>query len=778
MSRLPPKIRNRIARTIAVVSLAMACVDTATAQIAESPPIYYPPNTRPVVAPQVVAPKAFVPPTRLESPPKPYLPPNSDAAAKIDRVQSAPLVAPRPESELTLKAAKTVGSKSTAAHLDVYHQTVAGEPRRSITSPIQPIPPANSHTTEDEPKLGRNDAPTANTNRAPHPAVDVNASAGSDNHVESATSQVSRRAFERLPVTKTTAVVTESRKTHRATNIATMGASLKGASLNPARSTSQADVSQAEMSSRIEPTSSINDYRIANAVTPPKPANNSQETQAKVRNANPTPTKSSQPTVAGGHDGYNMSQRAMGYQNEAACGPGCGGCALCASPFSPDPNYENAPFDPAWEWDVYDGKWFNCVQQPLINWGRGLYKPGPTPPSKDWFGRKNPINSSFLLYGDYRTAIAYNDAGGQDAAVWAHRLNLDFDFKWTATERLHAFWGPLDRGTFTRLQADDGRLQFTDEFDEDFDTLFFEGDLGYIWGGFTDQYAPFDLPFALGRFPLFFQNGVWFNEVIEGFAFTIPAQHLRVPTISNWELTWFFGFDDVANPAFGNDDDVANIYGMHGFWELCEGYLETGYAYLDDQTGAGLGFHSFGFSWSRRYFHRVSNAIRLLVNTGQAPNSGGRDTADGQLLLIENSWISQNPNYFVPYFNLFAGFGSPQSAARFADNVLVNTGINFETDALTGYPTLDASGRDAWGGAAGVNLLGPDFSWQWIVEFAWLQTFGNPNNRQAVADQYAIGTRYQIPLNYAWILRMDAMHGFLEEAEDLTGARVELRWKF
>ena len=513
------------------------------------------------------------------------------------------------------------------------------------------------------------------------------------------------------------------------------------------------------------------------------------------------PANTHPPTVAGGHDGFGsikdrsrndgtMSPLPAGerpgegqtktdrYSSNDLCHVNCA-CAHCISPFSPDPDFSAAPYDPDWEWDVYDGKWFNCKQSPWVEWGRGIYPPGPVPPSPHFLGVTNPVTTSFLVYGDYRTAVSYNDVGNNDKTVWAHRLNLDIDFKFTATERIHAFWGPLDRGVqATRWEANDDEITFVDEFDEDFDTLFFEGDLGYIWGGFTDQYAPFDLPFVFGRFPLFLQNGIWFNEIIEGFAFTIPARHLRFPVISNYEITYFFGFDDVASPAFGDDDNAANIYGAHGFFEMFEGYLELGHAYLDDRSGQGLSYRNLGVSFTRRYFQRVSNAVRVLVSSGQRLRGGGRQTADGTLLLIENAWVSRNPNYFVPYFNMFAGFGRPQSAARLIDNVLVNTGINFETDFLTGYPTLDASANDTWGGAIGLNWMGPDFSWQWIVELAMLQTFGNQANRIAPGDQYAIGTRYQIPINYAWILRMDAMYGLLDDAEDLTGARIELRWKF
>ena len=76
-------------------------------------------------------------------------------------------------------------------------------------------------------------------------------------------------------------------------------------------------------------------------------------------------------------------------------------------------------------------------------------------------------------------------------------------------------------------------------------------------------------------------------------------------------------------------------------------------------------------------------------------------TADGVLLLIENSLISRDEQHLVPYFNLFAGFGTPQSVARgaAAGGILSNTGISFEIDNITNYPTLDATGHNSCGGA-------------------------------------------------------------------------------
>jgi hypothetical protein len=449
------------------------------------------------------------------------------------------------------------------------------------------------------------------------------------------------------------------------------------------------------------------------------------------------------------------------------------------SPFSPDPDYSCVPYQPEIELGIYHGKWCVPVQRPLIELWRPLFAPGEIPPSPSLLGRKNLIHPHFLLYGDYRTAVAFNDNGGngEETFRWAHRLNLDFDFKITATERIHAFWGPIDEdGRFTRVEENDGQIEFIEEFDDDFDTLYFEGDLGYIWGGLTDQYAPFDLPFVAGKYPLLFQNGVWMLDVLEGFAFTLPAKSSAFFDWTNFDLTFFFAYDDVDSPAFGNDDNAANAYGFNWFLEAYDGYWEIGYAFLEDETGQGRSYNNIGLAYSRRYFHRLSNSIRVIINAGQDPNDGVK-TADGQLVLIENALISHDPLHFVPYLNMFAGFGNPQQVAG-AGGILVNTGLNFESDGLTGFPTLDATANDTYGGALGINWLGPDFSWQLVTELAMVQTHGDDANRNAQNDQYAFGMRFQVPLTNAVLARFDSMYGIIENEPDVRGARMELRWKF
>lgn len=329
------------------------------------------------------------------------------------------------------------------------------------------------------------------------------------------------------------------------------------------------------------------------------------------------------------------------------------------------------------------------------------------------------------------------------------------------------------------MEINNGKAEFVEVTDAELDTLFFEGDAGQILGGWTGEQHPFDLPFTFGLTPLLFQNGVWMEDVVGGVAATIPSRNSPELMWSNFDATFFVAVDQINSPAFGNDDNAADAFGTAWFIDAYEGYVEAGYAYLDDTKNLGRSYHNTTLAFTRRYFHKLSNSVRWIGNYGQ---EGERDlrTADGNLILLENSLVSATPYTVVPYFNMWYGFGRTQSVARAvgAGGVLRNTGINFETDGLTGYPTLDASGFNTYGGAVGLNLLGHNVQDQWVVEFAALGTHGNEQIRLATDNQYAIGTRYQRPINNRSLIRTDLMYGWLLDQRDIAGIRVEYRWKF
>lgn len=446
--------------------------------------------------------------------------------------------------------------------------------------------------------------------------------------------------------------------------------------------------------------------------------------------------------------------------------------------FSPGPNYDSLPYIPGEQQNVYSGKKLYANQRPLLELGRPWYQLGQLSPGVTWFGKHNIITPQFLVYGDYRSAIASNNSGGDSTTLSASELNLDIDFRLTGTERFHAFVSPLDNGlTNTRYIFDDEN--FVGEFDANIDFGYFEGDLGAMVGGLIGETVPFDFPFAIGVMPLLIQNGVWFEDAFLGVAATIPARNSARFNISNMDVTFFAGYDKITSNAFPGDDSAARMYGVASFIEAMNGYFEIDYAFLDDRTFDDRSYHNFAFAFTRRYGRLVSNSTRIIVNAGQSTDVV-ENTADGVLLLSENSLITSAPSTLVPYFNFFAGFDRPQSAARAvqAEGVLRNTGILFESDGMTGYPTLDATANDTYGAALGLNIIADDFSQQLVLEMAALGVMGNDLNRNAAGQQYGLGFRYQLPLSNSVIFRADGMYGFRDNAEDINGIRMELRQKW
>lgn len=450
--------------------------------------------------------------------------------------------------------------------------------------------------------------------------------------------------------------------------------------------------------------------------------------------------------------------------------------------FLPGPTYDKH-YEASEQLDIYGGKSAVEPPRPLLEIGREQYTSGLYDPSSTFLGELNPLLPGLAVYGDWRTAVAYNNNNGKEIAQIATRLNIDVDFKFTATERLHAFFTPLQKGNvkFTRYEfgGANSNDRFNDEFDPDPQTLFFEGDFGSIYSGYTGQEATFDLPFTVGLFPLFLQNGIWANDAILGGAVTLPAKNSAALGLSNFDITFFAAFDDIDNASFADangkvDNNNASLFGITAFIDAFSGYIEAGYAYLRGSgRQEGIDQNFLTAAYSRRYANTLSNSTRVFANFG---NDNG-DNGDGLAIISENSLITGLPSTLLPYANFFVGFGNPQPLVDGNNaGILKNVGINFETDALTGYPKLDDTASNAWGGALGLQYLF-NLDQQLVFEVAMVQPFEN-DGIGAQDPQYALGVRYQVPLDRAWLFRADATYQIQEGAEDNFGIRTELRRKF
>ena len=465
--------------------------------------------------------------------------------------------------------------------------------------------------------------------------------------------------------------------------------------------------------------------------------------------------------------------------------------------FRSDPQYE-ANYDAQMQIDVYGAK--RAVEPPRpIELGRQQYTSGAYEESSTLLGRKNPLLPGLAIYGDWRTAIASNSNNGIDIAQIATRLNIDVDFKITGTERIHAFFTPIqDDNIFTRYEfgGEDGDKEFNHEFDPDPQTLFFEGDFGSLYSGLSGQEANFDLPFTFGLFPLFLQNGIWANDAIVGGAVTLPAKNSAALGLANFDITFFAAIDNVDNPGIlgalavdNNNNNNANLYGVTAFIDAFDGYVETGYGFIEGRDNQdGLQVHFLTGAYTRRYYNTLSNSTRVFVNFD---NEGGFDvdalgTNDGIAIISENSLITGLPSTLIPYANFFVGFGNPEPLVDgFNAGILKNVGINFETDALTGFPKLDDTGANVWGGALGLQYLF-NLDQQLVFEVAMVQPFDDEDDLIGVQDpQYGFSVRYQIPINRAWLFRADATYHIIDRAVELVGEeddnfgiRAEIRRKF
>jgi hypothetical protein len=451
--------------------------------------------------------------------------------------------------------------------------------------------------------------------------------------------------------------------------------------------------------------------------------------------------------------------------------------------FQPGPQYDK-DYDAQRNVDIYGAKTVVEPPRPPIELGRKQYTSGEYDPSSTILGELNPLLPGLAIYGDWRTAVAYNSNKGKDIAQIATRLNLDVDFKITGTERIHAFFTPLQKNAkFTRYEfgGGDGDGRFSFEFDPNPQTLFFEGDLGSLYSGFSGSEAGFDLPFVVGLFPLFLQNGIWANDAITGGAVTIPAKNSAKLGLPNYDITFFAAFDNVDNAGVlgAGQKSNANIYGATTFVEGLGGYIEAGYAVIQGKDDVGLAAdgqltHFVTAAYSRRYANTLSNSTRVFANFGDGKND------EGLAIISENSLITGGPSTLVPYANFFIGFDNPQPLVDGnGAGILKNVGINFETDALTGYPKLDDSGSNAYGGALGlIYLFGADLGQQLVFEVATVQPFED-DGIGARRAQWAFGVRYQIALTRAWLLRADATYQIKEDQDENDfGVRMELRRKF
>ena len=161
----------------------------------------------------------------------------------------------------------------------------------------------------------------------------------------------------------------------------------------------------------------------------------------------------------------------------------------------------------------------------------------------------------------------------------------------------------------------------------------------------------------------------------------------------------------------------------------------------------------------------------LFVDGG--PNTADLQPGDAEVLDIASLEVGEYKVYCAIPGHEAAGMVATLKVEEGADVAAENC---THSGANPGYPKLDDTGSNAFGGAVGLQYLF-DLDQQIVFEVAMVQPFED-DGIGARDTQFGFGVRYQVPINRAWLFRADATYQILSDAEDNFGVRAELRRKF
>ena len=384
---------------------------------------------------------------------------------------------------------------------------------------------------------------------------------------------------------------------------------------------------------------------------------------------------------------------------------------------------------------------------------------------------------SLWLFGDYRTALNYFDPPNRDtSAEWAHRLDLFFNLQFSPTERI--LWGvrPIHRGnSFTFVNFAPDRRSSQLRLNSKLEILFFEGEFGEIFPNLApNDNEGLDFGFAVGRQPIFFQEGMMFNDVIDSVAFTRDT--IQFPGISpDMRLTALYGWGNLRRDNNRLDRD-AHVLGIFTETDFRKSTVNLDAAYvISSFTNGGDSAH-FGASAVQRIGHyntafRVNGSVSIERDTAVAD--------DGVLLFAE---VSRTRKYSddVMYLNAFWGIENFSSAARDATTggPLGQTGLLFAAVGLGSYgAALGNRADDAWGAVVGHQWFFNHERTQLVLEAGGRHDYAGPD-----VFTGAIGGRLQFALGDRYLLQFD---GFVAARERKgrsnglgSGVRSEFRVRF
>jgi hypothetical protein len=365
---------------------------------------------------------------------------------------------------------------------------------------------------------------------------------------------------------------------------------------------------------------------------------------------------------------------------------------------------------------------------------------------------------AFWVFGTAQTSAgAINDGVNPTREYASGRVDIFGNLQLTPTERVLIGFAPLSQGANLGsglLHVDGQGTEFVNAVNPNIQTLFFEGDTRQLFPGIDpDDRNGLDFGFAVGKQPIFFQEGIMINDNIQ--ALGITKDTIQIPGITpDMRITGVYGWADVRR-GDSIPDRSAYLLGVFTETDLPKSVVTFDFSFVGsdnprDLAGVqrgGSGVY-LGASATQR-FGEINTAFR--INTSSALNGTGTAVDDGVLLLAELSRTVPGSTNLV-YANFFATVGDYTSAARSpqVSGPLERAGILFAPLAagLAGSP-IPGDANHAVGGALGYQMFfGPRR--QLTLEIAGKGiTNGIKQNVVALGGQYiqAINSRTSVQVN-------------------------------
>ena len=368
-----------------------------------------------------------------------------------------------------------------------------------------------------------------------------------------------------------------------------------------------------------------------------------------------------------------------------------------------------------------------------------------------------------------------NSAASQDT-----KANLEL----TGTEPVQAHLRPMDaRGLFTGKTISTQRKSFNGHWGDDFETLFFEGDLGEMFPllGPQDRREG-DLGFAIGKLPVEFQNGYMVRD--EMAAVGVSKTHIRMEGSSGIRAMGLWAFDHINKADDAPDESDVNLFGLFVEGDFPWGLLEVDVARTVAGRDRGAQFNS-GVGWTG---HSAGNNYSVHANFSRFFDPAQVRYDSGTLLALGYS-TEFGLRRDIVYANGYWAEGDFRRLASSGPPPLGPIGLSFDGVGRGGYrPALWPRPLDSAGFAVGMQTYFADEALNWAVELGHRQDLDKTHPMFGNTSGTALTTRAQYKLAARFLLQLDAFyavhgrdskgHQGKKSDDDSSALRVELRVNF